>query len=186
MRLILLAIVVWILAGCSAAPNLPATDTIIKVKPTELGLIANSEKYSYRFYHKGTPQEYQRYQRFYDQYHQASPGVRVNFRVNNNEVVAEYWVILNKNQLTAAQQSILTDEYKAQPWNHDQLRVLFKTTGFWLPAKSADIEESWRLPSPIVVSINDKTQTLNSVGMVALVPIFPLVMMYGCAVGPCL
>lgn len=186
MRLILLTMMVCILAGCSAAPNLPATDTIIKIKPTELGLIANSEKYSYRFYRQGTTLEYQRYQRFYDQYQQASPGVRVNFLVNNNEVVAEYWVILNKNQLTAAQQSTLTSEYKAQPWNHDQLRVLFKTTGFWLPAKPADINETYRLPQPVVVSVNDKTQTLNAVGMVALVPIFPLVMMYGCAVGPCL
>jgi len=186
MRLILLVLMVWILAGCSAAPNLPATDTIIKVKPTELGLVANSEKYSYRFYRTGTPQEYQRYQQFYDRYHQAVPGVRVNFQVNNNEVVAEYWVILNKSQLTAAQQSILIDEYKAQPMNHDQLRVLFKASGFWLPAKPTDIDESYRLAQPVVVSVNDKTQTLNSVGMVALVPIFPLVMMYGCAVGPCL
>lgn len=53
-------------------------------------------------------------------------------------------------------------------------------------ASPDDIEDTYRLPEPIVVSINDKTQTLNSVGMVALVPIFPLVMMYGCAVGPCL
>ena len=186
MRLISLIFTVLILAGCSAAPNLPATDTIIKVQPTESGLVANSEKYSYRFSRSGTPEEYQRYNQFYDQYHQAVPGVRVNFQVKNNEVEAEYWVILNKSQLTAAQQSILTSEFKAEPVNKDQLRVLFKASGFWLPAKSADIDDSYRLAQPIVVSINDKTQTLNAVGMVALVPIFPLVMMYGCAVGPCL
>jgi len=186
MRQLLLVVMAWILVGCSAAPNLPSTDTIIEVKPTTLGLIANSEKYSYRFYHQGTTPEYQRYNQFYDQYHRAVPGVRVNFLVNNNEVVAEYWVIVDKSKLTAAQQSILIQEYKAQPWEGDKLRVLFKTTGFWLPAKPDDIDESYRLPNPIVVSINDKTQTLNAVGMVALVPIFPLVMMYGCAVGPCL
>lgn len=186
MRQLLLVVMVWMLVGCSAAPNLPTTDTIIEVKPTVLGLIANSEKYSYRFYHNGTTQEYRRYNQFYDLYHQAVPGVRVNFMVKNNEVMAEYWVIVDNSKLTASQQAILTNEYKAEPWDNDKQRVLFKARGFWVPAKSADIDEDYRLPNPIVVSINDKTQTLNSVGMVALVPIFPLVMMYGCAVGPCL
>lgn len=185
MRLIFLILMVSILAGCSAAPNLPVTDTIIKVQSTESGLIANSEKYSYRFSRTGMPQEYQRYNQFYDQYHQAVPGVRVNFQVENHEVVAEYWVILNKSQLTAAQQSILSSEYRAQSLNKDQLRVLFKASGFWTKARPEDIDDSYRLTQPIVVSINDKTQTLNAVGMVALIPIFPLVMMYGCAVGPC-
>lgn len=186
MQKLLLALMAWILVGCSAAPKLPPTDTISKVKPTEIGLIASSEKYSYHFYHHGAKQEHLRYKQFYDQYHQASPGVRVNFVVKNNEVVAEYGVVLDKRKLTDAEQTFLVNQYQAKPWGKDQLQVLFKAKGFWRPARANDIDESYRLPQPIVVSINDKTQEINSVGMIALVPIFPLVMMYGCAVGPCL
>ena len=53
---------------------------------------------------------------------------------------------------------------------------------------TANIERAYdlgQLAHPVVVSINDKTKTISSLGAVALAPLFPFYMMYGCATGPC-
>ena len=184
----LLMLAVTVLAGCTSAPNLPSTDTIIKVKPIESGIIANSNKYSYRFFRKGVPQEYQRYNTFYERFNKVASGVRVNFVVKQHEVVAEYLVVLDKRRLDASQQTVLTNQYKATALDNEHLGVLFKATGFWSTVDPNELDESYRLASPVLVSINDNTQTISTLGTIALiplVPLFPLVMMYGCATGPC-
>lgn len=184
----LLMLAMMVLAGCTSAPNLPSTDTIIKVKPIESGIIANSNKYSYRFFRKGVPQEYQRYNTFYERFNKVASGVRGNFVVKQHEVVAEYLVVLDKRRLDASQLSLLTSQYHATALDNDHLGVLFKATGFWSTVDPNELDDAYRLARPVVVSINDKTQTISPLGEIALiplVPLFPLVMMYGCAMGPC-
>lgn len=83
---------VMILTGCTSAPNLPPTDTIVALKPIETGIIASSAKYSYRFLRNGVPHEYERCKIFYDRFHQQASGVRVNFEVEHHKVTAQYLV----------------------------------------------------------------------------------------------
>ncbi|PJR64749.1 hypothetical protein [Raoultella sp. T31] len=182
-------LVAVILSGCASAPNLPPTDTIVAVKPIESGIIASSAKYSYRFFRNGVPQEYQRYKTFYDRFHQQASGVRVNFVVEQHEVAAEYLVVMDKRKLDAGQLTLLTNEYQAVQMDNDRLGVLFKATGFWSASHAPELAAPYQLEHPVVVSINDKTQTLSTAGTIALIPLaplFPLVMMYGCATGPCI
>lgn len=182
----LLAVIM--LTACTSAPNLPPTDTIVAVKPITSGIIASSEKYSYRFFRDGTPQEYQRYKTFYERFHQQASGVKVNFLVKEHEVTAEYLVVVDNRKLDAAQQATLLNEYKATPIDNDRLGILFKAKGFWSSSYAPELAAPYRLDRPVVVAINDKTQTLSTVGTVALIPLlplFPLYMMYGCATGPC-
>lgn len=182
-------LVVALLLGCTSAPNLPPTDTIVAVKPTESGIIASSSKYSYRFVRDGAPQEYQRYKTFYERFHQQASGVRVNFVVEQYEVTAEYLVVIDKRKLDAGQHTELVNAYHAEEIDNDHLGILFKATGFWSSPYAPDLAAAYRLEHPVVVSINDKTKTISSLGAVAmipLVPLFPLYMMYGCATGPCI
>ena len=71
-------LVALLLVGCANTPNLPPTETIVAIKPIDSGIIASSEKHSYRFFREGMPQEYQRYNTFYQRFHQQASGVRVN------------------------------------------------------------------------------------------------------------
>ncbi|WP_426444896.1 hypothetical protein [Siccibacter colletis] len=177
-----------VLAGCTSAPNLPPTDTIVAIKPIESGIIASSEQHSYRFFRKGMPQEYQRYKTFYERFHRQASGVRVNFVVEDHEVTAEYLVVMDKRKLDASQQAELIKQYKATPIDNDRLGVVFNATGFWSKSHAPELAAPYRLEQPVVVSINDKTQTISTLGAIALiplVPLFPLYMMYGCARGPC-
>ena len=181
--------VVMLITACTSKPNLPPTDTIVAVKPTQSGVIASSAKYGYRFVRDGTPQEYQRYKTFYERFHQQASGVRVNFLVKEHEVTAEYLVVMDNRKLDAGQRDVLVNQYKAVPIDNDRLGVLFKAEGFWTTVYAPDVADPYRLDRPVVVSINDKTQTLSDLGTVAMVPLlplFPLFMMYGCATGPCL
>lgn len=179
---------VMILAGCTSAPNLPSTDTIVAVKPIESGIIASSAKYSYRFFRQGVPQEYQRYKTFYERFHQQASGVRVNFAVKEHEVTAEYLVVIDKRKLDAEQNTLLVNQYKAVQLDNDRLGVLFKASGFWSSSYAPELAAPYQLEQPVVVSINDKTETLSTIGTIGLIPLaplFPLFMMYGCATGPC-
>ncbi|MGV7093419.1 hypothetical protein [Siccibacter turicensis] len=178
-----------VLVGCTSAPNLPPTDTIVAIKPIDSGIIASSAKYSYRFFRNGVPQEYQRYKTFYDRFHQQAAGVRVNFAVENHEVTAEYLVVMDKRKLDAGQQETLVKQYNATPIDADRLGVVFKASGFWSSSYAPELAAPYRLEQPVVVAINDKTQTVSTLGAIALlplVPLFPLYMMYGCAKGPCI
>ncbi|BBQ85143.1 MULTISPECIES: hypothetical protein [Enterobacteriaceae] len=184
-----LLLVVVMLVGCTSAPNLPPTDTIVAVKPVDSGIIASSAKYSYRFFRTGFPQEYQRYKTFYERFHQQASGVRVNFVVDQHEVTAEYVVVVDKRKLDAGQHAELVNQYHAVQIDNDRLGILFKATGFWSSSYAPELAAEYRLEQPVVVSINDKTKTLSSLGeiaMIPLVPLFPLYMMYGCATGPCI
>ncbi|WP_299997809.1 hypothetical protein [uncultured Cedecea sp.] len=183
-----LLLLVTILAGCTSAPNLPPTDTIVAVKPIESGIIASSAKYSYRFFRDGVPQEYQRYKTFYERFHQQASGVRVNFLVEQHEVTAEYLVVIDKRKLDAGQHTELINKYQAVEMDNNNLGVLFKAAGFWSSSYAPELAAPYQLAQPVVVSINDKTKTLSALGtaaMVPLLPLFPLFMMYGCATGPC-
>jgi hypothetical protein len=184
---VLLATVV--IASCTSAPNLPPTDTIIAIKPIESGIIASSQKYSYRFFRNGVPQEYQRYKAFYERFNQQASGLRVSFMVENHDVTAEYLVVMDKRKLDAVQQAELVNQYKATLINNDRLGVVFRATGFWSSSYEPELAAPYKLERPVVVSIIDKTQTVSTLGTIALlplVPLFPLYMMYGCATGPCI
>ncbi|WP_443112767.1 hypothetical protein [Erwinia sp. SLM-02] len=179
---------VMLITACTSKPNLPPTDTIVAVKPIASGIIASSEKYSYRFFRDGTPQEYQRYKTFYERFHQQASGVKVSFLVKEHEVTAEYLVVVDKRKLDAGQHAVLVNEYKAAPIDNDNLGILFKAQGFWSSSHAPELAAPYRLDRPVVVSVNDKTQTISTLGTIALIPLlplFPLVMMYGCATGPC-
>ena len=185
--IVLLATVV--IASCARAPNLPPTDTIIAIKPIESGIIASSQKYSYRFFRNGVPQEYQRYKAFYERFNQQASGLRVSFMVENHDVTAEYLVVMDKRKLNAVQQAELVNQYKATLINNDRLGVVFRATGFWSSSYEPELAAPYKLERPVVVSIIDKTQTVSTLGTIALlplVPLFPLYMMYGCATGPCI
>ena len=173
MKYVLSLVVVAILAGCTSTPNLPPRDTIVAMKPTESGIVASSAKYSYRFVRDGVPQEYQRYKTFYERFHQQ------------HEVTAEYLVVMDQRKLDAGQHSELVNQYHAVQIDNDRLGVLFKATGFWTASDASDLAAAYQLAHPVVVSINDKTKTISSLGAVALAPLFPFYMMYGCATGPC-
>lgn len=117
---------------------------------------------------------------FYERLNNVATGVRVNFVVKQHEVVAEYLVVLDKRRPDAGQQTLLTNQYKATALDNEHPGVLSKAN-----VDPDDLDEAYRLASPVVVSINDKKQTISTLGSIALVPIFPLVMMYGCATGSC-
>lgn len=180
----IVALVVF-LTGCVSQPSLPSSDTIVKIKTSDSSIVANSNKYSYRFSRPGLRGEFQRYKTFYERYQRQILGVRVNFNVTNNEVVAEYTAIVDGRRLDDTQRPQLTSEYKATAMEQGYLGVLFQTDGFWTNASPDDLDDSYTLKSPIVVSINDKTKVMSPYAGVLLLPVFPLVMMYGCATGPC-
>lgn len=176
---------VVLLAGCVSQPSLPTTDTIVKIKTSDSSIVANSDKYSYRFFRTGLRTEFQRYKTFYESFQQQILGVRVNFNVTNHEVVAEYTAIVDGRRLDDTQRTQLTSVYKGTKMDQGYFGILFKTDGFWTEISPQELDDSYKLKSPIVVSINDKTKVMSPYAGVLLLPVFPLVMMYGCATGPC-
>ena len=106
-------------------------------------------------------------------------GVRVNFVVEQHEVTAEYLVVMDQRKLDAGQHSELVNQYHAVQIDNDRLGVLFKATGFWTASDASDLAAAYQLAHPVVVSINDKTKTISSLGAVAMAPLFPFYMMYG-------
>ncbi len=96
-------------------------------------------------------------------------------------------MVIDQRKLDAGQLSVLVNEYKAAQIDNDRLGVLFKAAGFWSSSHTPELAAPYQLERPVVVSINDKTETLSTLGTIALiplVPLFPLFMMYGCATGP--
>lgn len=93
--------------------------------------------------------------------------MRVNFVVEQHEVTAEYLVVMDQRKLDAGQHSELVNQYHAVQIDNDRLGVLFKATGFWTASDASDLAAAYQLAHPVVVSINDKTKTISSLGAVA-------------------
>jgi len=174
------------LSGCVSQPSLPANETIVKIKTTDDSIVANSAQHSYRFFRSGLREEFLRYKAFYERYEKQILGVRINFNVDSHEVVAEYTAIVDGRRLDEAQRQQLTTEYRATAMDQGFYGVKFQTDGFWTSVIKDELDDSTTLKTPIVVTINDKTKVMSPYAGVLLVPIYPLVMMYGCATGRCI
>jgi hypothetical protein len=153
------------------------------MKPTESGIVASSAKYSYRFVRDGVPQEYQRYKTFYERFHQQASGVRINFVVEQHEVTAEYLVVMDQRKLDAGQHSELVNQYHAVQIDNDRLGVLFKATGFL--DCIGRVRSGRRLPVSAPLWYQSMIRPKRLARAVAMAPLFPFYMMYGCAIGPC-
>lgn len=189
MRACILLFFSLILSGCMMpAPNLPPVDTITKIKPLESGVMAESDRYTYYFQRNGARQEYQRYNTFYPRFSKIAAGVKVLFTVDQHDVEALYTVIFDKKNLNSQQQAILLNEYKAKTVENNQLGVEFKATGEWVIYPTPKLDDTYRLSTPITVTINDTSQKVSPLGEVMIIPLFPimmLAMMFGCATSQC-
>ncbi len=188
MKLLITIFLSWILIGCTVnTPNLPKSDSIIKLELKDDKITAESMQYSYKFYQKDLKDEQKRYQDFYAKYQKDILGIYVNFNVKNSLVDAQYHILVNIKNMSSEQIEMLKNQFNAKKSHQlDALDVLFKAQGFYTTLSSSKpLDESTRLEKPITVSINDQSYQLSPVGEVMLIPLFPFVMMYGCATSRC-
>lgn len=186
MRKVILLFLVALLSGCETKILMPDHDTIEALQVGDSYIAAGSEKYAYIFTREKTGDVYRNYQAFYEEFGDKSPGVAVNFVVKDKKVTAEYVAFVDATKLSAGQQEKLRDQYHATTVEpNKKLAVLFKATGYIVPRSQRPFDKQYDLQEPIRVSINEKTEQVYSWTAPLIIPIFPLYMMYGCAVGPC-
>lgn len=183
-----------VLLGCTVhAPNLPTEDHLLRFAVKGKYVIAESERYAYSFFNNA-PQEYDRYASFIARYKNSARGVYVIFNVDNHDIDATYNIIIDISQVAAVMIADLKNSYNAQPAeDNNQLIVTFHARGRYaqlsnnnrIDSHRASLSEADNLAYPIAVTINDKTETLSPLSAIIIVPLFPVIMMYGCAIGPC-
>lgn len=176
-----------LVAGCSVhEPALPTRDSLIWFKANQDSLAAASSQYLYQF--DDRKQLYGQWQALSQSYGTAIRGVAINFEVDGNRVEAQYSTYIDTRSLSEQQKNQLTAKYDATPStvSADQKVVTFRANGYWHPARTISSTEGYQqLNPPLPVTINDKTRGMNPLWVPIIVPAFPLILMYGCATGPC-
>ncbi|MBY6255372.1 hypothetical protein K3G69_02470 [Phytobacter diazotrophicus] len=186
MKKIILMLLAMVLSGCATTVPMPKEDTLDYLRVTENNITVMSDKYGYVFKRDKTRDVYNDYKAFYDEFGDKSPGVAVYFVVKDKDVTAEYRAIVDATQLTSAQKDRLKYHYNAHVMESGKTMVaVFKAKGTYDGSLHYSTADATRLDPPVTVSITDKTEQNVSYMAPLMIPIFPLVMMYGCAKGPC-
>ncbi|WLI75055.1 hypothetical protein Q5705_10565 [Kosakonia sp. H02] len=187
MKRIILLCVIALLSGCVMTSPMPTWDKITELEVRLDRITAYSQKYAYNFERKDTHDAYTQYAAFYQEFSSHIPGVAVNFVVKDEKVTAEYKAFVDANGLSAAQIERLRYHYHAniiEP--NKKLAVTFRAEGEVIYIlRHPPGPDTRKLEKPVTVTINDTTRQEVSWVAPLIVPIFPLVMMYGCATGPC-
>ncbi|MGK9172227.1 hypothetical protein KXR87_03180 [Yokenella regensburgei] len=186
MKQIVLLLMMMLLAGCATTTPMPKEDTLTYLRVTEHYITVLSDNYGYVFERDKTSDVYNDYKAFYDEFRDKSPGVAVYFVVKDKEVTAEYRAIVDATQLTPAQADRLKYHYNAHVMESGKTLVaVFKARGTYDGILRYRTTDATRLEPPVTVMITDRTEQNVSYLAPLMIPIFPLVMMYGCATGPC-
>lgn len=186
MKQIIIMLMMMVLTGCATTTPMPKEDTITHLRVSENVITARSDKYGYVFDREKTRDVYSEYKAFYDEFGDKSPGVAVFFVVKDKDVTAQYRAIVDATQLTPAQVDRLKYHYNAHVMESGKTLVaIFKAKGSVDSARRFPMDDSYQLKTPVTVTITDRTEQNISYLAPLIIPIFPLVMMYGCAVGPC-
>lgn len=171
-----------------------------RVEPTSVKAEADNY-YSYRFAKDNTPETIKKFQSFTSQFQPYLVGgyIVIEEEVDDfKPVVASYYLVLDEDKLSDEQKAQLLNEFQATPYLNTQkkkqqkpkqLQVVFKATGsksyMGTVALESRLTEQDRLAKPIPVRIVTNGKELHPVAEIMLVPIYPLLMMYGCLTGPC-
>lgn len=173
-----------------------------RVEPTSVKAEADNY-YSYRFAKDNTPETIKKFQSFTSQFQPYLVGgyIVIEEEVDDfKPVVASYYLVLDEDKLSDEQKAQLFNEFQATPYLNTQkkkkqqqkpkqLQVVFKATGSKSYMRTVALEsrltEQDRLAKPIPVRIITNGKELHPVAEIMLVPIYPLLMMYGCLTGPC-
>lgn len=184
--MLMLMLMMMVLAGCTLTTPMPKEDTLTYLRVTENNITVLSDKYGYVFQRDKTRDVYNDYKAFYDEFGDKSPGVAVYFVVKDKDVTAEYRAIVDATQLTPAQADRLKYHYNAHVMESGKTLVaIFKARGSYDGSLHYRTTGATKLDPPVTVMITDKTEQKVSYLAPLMIPIFPLVMMYGCATGPC-
>ena len=186
MKQVILMLLMMVLSGCATTVPMPKEDTLNYLRVTDNYITVLSDKYGYVFQRDKTHDVYTHYKAFYNEFGDKSPGVAVFFVVKDKDVTAEYRAIVDATQLTPAQTDRLKYHYNAHVMESGKTLVaVFKAKGTYDGSLHYSTADATKLDPPVKVTITDKTQQNVSYMAPLMIPIFPLVMMYGCAKGPC-
>lgn len=188
MQKVIVLFFIVLLGGCATTSPMPEWDTITALEVRQDRITAFSNKYAYNFIRNDPHADaYARYAEFYQEFASHVPGVAVNFVVKDEKVTAEYKALVDVSGLSAAQIERLRYHYGAniiEP--NKKLAVTFKAQGDVVYILQHPPGPDTRtLEKPVTVTINDTTEQNVSWVAPLLIPAFPLMMIYGCATGPC-
>lgn len=188
MQKVIVLFFIVLLGGCTTTTPMPKWDKITALEVRQDRITAYSSKYAYNFIrHDPHADAYARYAEFYQEFASHVPGVAVNFVVKDEKVTAEYKALVDASGLSAAQIERLRYHYGAniiEP--NKKLVVTFKAQGDVVYILQHPPGPDTRdLEKPVTVTINDTTEQNVSWVAPLLIPAFPLIMIYGCATGPC-
>lgn len=177
-----------LLSACSH--NLPSVDRINKVSNYQGILVAESKDYVYKFSGDKAQQQYAAYYQFYKTYKDSITRVQTTFVITDNSVDAVYKNYFRTAGMSDEQLKDLREQYSATiPAPVGFGMVAFRAKGEFIRKKDSSLystDESGVLEQPIPVSITDNNVSAGDLILMPLVvPVFPLIMMYGCATGPC-
>ncbi|OCG13499.1 hypothetical protein A9G24_01645 [Gilliamella sp. App6-5] len=190
----LVFILIFCLCGCvhKQTQILSSSDTIIKLKSDEkIGIIAESQTYSYQFTSADAIDKLKSYRNFLAEYKNDIEKVSITFfRENANDgIIARYSnlipekTILNNNNLSMKYKSewVLKDGY---------YQVSFSTKGNAYKQANT-LSDQYLLPTPITVLVKPRNEIKASeditgdVAGLIILPVFIPLMMISCIMGPC-
>lgn len=203
-KLLYINVILFTLLTLTACTHLTTEKSYIyraNVKPQSV--IAETEYDQYIFQKEQTAQSIQTFRLFLQTYQPYLAGgyivIHQESEVFKNDVTATYYLIVNEKLLSEEQKQNLIKNYQVSPYpNHKkyskaknpQLQVAFTSTGIrkslgYKYFKSRLTGQD-TLAKPIPVTILTHGKQLNKMGEILIIPIFPLLMIYGCVTSNCI
>jgi hypothetical protein len=190
----LVFILIFCLCGCvhKQPQILPSSDTIIKLKSDEkIGIIAESQTYSYQFTSADAIDKLKSYRNFLAEYKNDIEKVSITFfrEHASDEMIVRYSnlipekTVLNNNNFSMKSKSewVLKDGY---------YQVSFSTKGN-VYKQANTLSDQYLLPTPITVLVKPRNEIKASeditgdVAGLIILPVFIPLMMISCIMGPC-
>jgi hypothetical protein len=190
----LVFILIFCLCGCvhKQTQILPSSDTIIKLKSDEkIGIIAESQTYSYQFTSADAIDKLKSYRNFLAEYKNDIEKVSITFfrEHASDEMIVRYSnlipekTVLNNNNFSMKSKSewVLKDGY---------YQVSFSTKGNAYKQANT-LSDQYLLPTPITVLVKPRNEIKASeditgdVAGLIILPVFIPLMMISCIMGPC-
>ncbi|OCG19052.1 hypothetical protein [Gilliamella sp. WF3-4] len=190
----LVFILIFCLCGCvhKQTQILPSSDTIIKLKSDEkIGIIAESQTYSYQFTSADAIDKLKSYRNFLAEYKNDIEKVSITFfrEHASDEIIVRYSnlipekTVLNNNNFSMKSKSewVLKDGY---------YQVSFSTKGNAYKQANT-LSDQYLLPTPITVLVKPRNEIKASeditgdVAGLIILPVFIPLMMISCIMGPC-
>lgn len=209
---LLLILGVGLLSACStikyATPPSEPDAHIIKAKITPRQITIQSRQYQYVL-HGISQKQHTHFQELIQNYQPHLAGGYLMLQDNkhsiygnqfNNQLTLHYHIIINEKSLSPAQKHTLISTHRAKPYpskniyntNTDkQLQVKFKAdaTRYLIDnlPKHEQLGNEYALATPIrFTHIGQNNTALHEVGAVALMPVYVIVMMFGCMTERCI